>query len=71
MFFIPLGYSINNFGKFLKNTVAAPFMSLFRSRQVDFKNSVVEKVFVEFSHQELLQFYNQLETVQAQLDSLT
>uniref|UniRef100_A0A8K9XMR2 COMM domain containing 10 n=1 Tax=Oncorhynchus mykiss TaxID=8022 RepID=A0A8K9XMR2_ONCMY len=33
--------------------------------------SVVEKVFVEFSHQELLQFYNQLETVQAQLDSLT
>ncbi|KAK6312764.1 COMM domain-containing protein 10 [Coregonus clupeaformis] len=33
--------------------------------------SVVENVFVEFSHQELLQFYNKLEMVQAQLDSLT
>ncbi|XP_062310939.1 COMM domain-containing protein 10 [Osmerus eperlanus] len=31
----------------------------------------VEKVFVEFSHQELLDFYNKLETVQTQLDSLT
>ncbi|KAI1900241.1 hypothetical protein AGOR_G00047970 [Albula goreensis] len=30
-----------------------------------------EKLFVEFSHQELLEFYNKLETVQAQLDSLT
>lgn len=30
-----------------------------------------EKVFVEFSHQELLDFYNKLEVVQGQLDSLT
>ncbi|KAM6954723.1 COMM domain-containing protein 10 [Aplochiton taeniatus] len=30
-----------------------------------------EKVFVEFSHQELLDFYNKLEMVQGQLDSLT
>ncbi|XP_035236051.1 COMM domain-containing protein 10 [Anguilla anguilla] len=30
-----------------------------------------EKLFVEFSHQELLQFYNKLETIQGQLDSLT
>ncbi|XP_053330183.1 COMM domain-containing protein 10 [Spea bombifrons] len=31
----------------------------------------LEKVFVEFNHQELLEFYNKLETIQAQLDSLT
>ncbi|XP_069818784.1 COMM domain-containing protein 10 isoform X1 [Dendropsophus ebraccatus] len=31
----------------------------------------LEKIFVEFSHQELLEFYNKLETIQAQLDSLT
>lgn len=31
----------------------------------------VEKVFVEFNHQKLLEFYNKLETVQTQLDSLT
>lgn len=30
-----------------------------------------ENVFVEFNHQELLDFYNKLETVQGQLDSLT
>ncbi|KAM3611367.1 uncharacterized protein V6R79_017259 [Siganus canaliculatus] len=30
-----------------------------------------ENVFVEFNHQELLHFYNQLEVVQGQLDSLT
>ncbi|XP_067839092.1 COMM domain-containing protein 10 isoform X1 [Heptranchias perlo] len=30
-----------------------------------------EKVFVEFNHGELLEFYNKLETIQAQLDSLT
>ncbi|KAJ8380978.1 hypothetical protein SKAU_G00017560 [Synaphobranchus kaupii] len=30
-----------------------------------------DKLFVEFSHQELLEFYNKLETIQAQLDSLT
>ncbi|KAL4660871.1 COMM domain-containing protein 10 [Arapaima gigas] len=30
-----------------------------------------EKLFVQFSHQELLEFYNKLEVVQAQLDSLT
>nr|XP_033784941.1 COMM domain-containing protein 10 isoform X1 [Geotrypetes seraphini] len=35
----------------------------------DSKN--LEKVFVEFSHGELLEFYNKLETIQAQLDSLT
>ncbi|KAJ7994361.1 hypothetical protein DPEC_G00265060 [Dallia pectoralis] len=31
----------------------------------------VENVLVEFSHPQLLDFYNKLETVQAQLDSLT
>ncbi|KAM7076282.1 COMM domain-containing protein 10 isoform 2-T2 [Ciconia maguari] len=31
----------------------------------------MKKVFVEFSHQELFEFYNKLETIQAQLDSLT
>ncbi|XP_059580905.1 COMM domain-containing protein 10 isoform X7 [Alligator mississippiensis] len=31
----------------------------------------LKKVFVEFSHQELYEFYNKLETIQAQLDSLT
>ncbi|XP_035930728.1 COMM domain-containing protein 10 isoform X4 [Halichoerus grypus] len=31
----------------------------------------VEKVLVEFSHKELFDFYNKLETIQAQLDSLT
>uniref|UniRef100_A0A8D0BCZ3 COMM domain containing 10 n=1 Tax=Salvator merianae TaxID=96440 RepID=A0A8D0BCZ3_SALMN len=35
----------------------------------DSKN--MEKVFVEFSHEELFEFYNKLETIQAQLDSLT
>ncbi|XP_059910497.1 COMM domain-containing protein 10 isoform X1 [Gadus macrocephalus] len=30
-----------------------------------------ENIFVEFSHQELLEFYNKLEIVQGQLDSLT
>ncbi|XP_022613505.1 COMM domain-containing protein 10 [Seriola lalandi dorsalis] len=30
-----------------------------------------ENVFVEFNHQELLEFYNKLEVVQGQLDSLT
>ncbi|XP_076859612.1 COMM domain-containing protein 10 [Brachyhypopomus gauderio] len=30
-----------------------------------------ENIFVEFSHQELLEFYNKLERIQAQLDSLT
>uniref|UniRef100_A0AAV2MRW5 SCAN box domain-containing protein n=1 Tax=Knipowitschia caucasica TaxID=637954 RepID=A0AAV2MRW5_KNICA len=30
-----------------------------------------ENVFVEFNHQELLDFYNKLEVVQGQLDSLT
>ncbi|XP_030049372.1 COMM domain-containing protein 10 isoform X2 [Microcaecilia unicolor] len=35
----------------------------------DSKN--LENVFVEFSHEELLEFYNKLETIQAQLDSLT
>ncbi|KAF4072226.1 hypothetical protein AMELA_G00260620 [Ameiurus melas] len=31
----------------------------------------VQKVHVEFSHQELLEFYNKLEMIQTQLDSLT
>ncbi|XP_063820235.1 COMM domain-containing protein 10 isoform X1 [Pseudophryne corroboree] len=31
----------------------------------------LEKVFLEFNHKELLEFYNKLETIQAQLDSLT
>ncbi|KAK3565768.1 hypothetical protein QTP86_015026 [Hemibagrus guttatus] len=31
----------------------------------------LQKVHVEFSHQELLEFYNKLEMIQAQLDSLT
>ncbi|XP_003473235.2 COMM domain-containing protein 10 isoform X2 [Cavia porcellus] len=35
----------------------------------DSKN--VEKVLVEFSHKELFDFYDKLETIQAQLDSLT
>ncbi|XP_054034400.1 COMM domain-containing protein 10 [Dryobates pubescens] len=35
----------------------------------DSKN--LKKVFVEFSHQELFEFYKKLETIQAQLDSLT
>ncbi|XP_060617920.2 COMM domain-containing protein 10 isoform X2 [Anolis sagrei] len=35
----------------------------------DSKN--MEKVFVEFSHEELFEFYNKLESIQAQLDSLT
>ncbi|XP_029960865.1 COMM domain-containing protein 10 [Salarias fasciatus] len=34
-------------------------------------SEVQENVFVEFNHQELLDFYNKLETVQGQLDSLT
>lgn len=31
----------------------------------------LEKVLLEFSHKELFDFYNKLETIQAQLDSLT
>ncbi|KAM9858736.1 COMM domain-containing protein 10 isoform 3-T3 [Aulostomus maculatus] len=34
-------------------------------------SEVQENVFVEFNHQELLEFYNKLEIVQGQLDSLT
>ncbi|XP_047448641.1 COMM domain-containing protein 10 [Mugil cephalus] len=34
-------------------------------------SQVQENVFVEFNHQELLEFYNKLEVVQGQLDSLT
>ncbi|XP_036061193.1 COMM domain-containing protein 10 isoform X2 [Onychomys torridus] len=37
--------------------------------QEDSKN--LEKVLVEFSHKELFDFYSKLETIQAQLDSLT
>ncbi|XP_052598115.1 COMM domain-containing protein 10 isoform X3 [Peromyscus californicus insignis] len=37
--------------------------------QEDSKN--LEKVLVEFNHKELFDFYNKLETIQAQLDSLT
>ncbi|KAM9742965.1 COMM domain-containing protein 10 isoform 2-T3 [Menidia menidia] len=35
------------------------------------ESEVQESVFVEFNHQELLEFYNKLEIVQGQLDSLT
>uniref|UniRef100_A0A8B9Q5R3 COMM domain containing 10 n=1 Tax=Apteryx owenii TaxID=8824 RepID=A0A8B9Q5R3_APTOW len=38
-------------------------------RKQDCQN--LKKVFAEFSHQELFEFYNKLETIQAQLDSLT
>ncbi|XP_039222868.1 COMM domain-containing protein 10 [Crotalus tigris] len=31
----------------------------------------MEKIFVEFNHKELFEFYNKLETIQMQLDSLT
>ncbi|XP_038625970.1 COMM domain-containing protein 10 [Tachyglossus aculeatus] len=31
----------------------------------------LEKILMEFSHRELFEFYNKLETIQAQLDSLT
>lgn len=34
-------------------------------------SEVQENVFVEFNHQELLEFYNKLEIIQDQLDSLT
>nr|XP_061804752.1 COMM domain-containing protein 10-like isoform X3 [Nerophis lumbriciformis] len=34
-------------------------------------SQVGENIFVEFNHQELLEFYNKLEIVQGQLDSLT
>ncbi|XP_070760772.1 COMM domain-containing protein 10 [Enoplosus armatus] len=34
-------------------------------------SEVQENVFVDFNHQELLEFYNKLEIVQGQLDSLT
>ncbi|XP_020635708.2 COMM domain-containing protein 10 [Pogona vitticeps] len=34
-------------------------------------SKTMEKVFVEFSHEELFEFYNKLESIQAQLDSLT
>ncbi|XP_077571416.1 COMM domain-containing protein 10 [Stigmatopora nigra] len=34
-------------------------------------SQVQENIFVEFNHQELLEFYNKLEIVQGQLDSLT
>ncbi|XP_026178379.1 COMM domain-containing protein 10 [Mastacembelus armatus] len=34
-------------------------------------SEVQENVFVEFNHQKLLEFYNKLEMVQGQLDSLT
>ncbi|XP_068461362.1 COMM domain-containing protein 10 isoform X1 [Clinocottus analis] len=34
-------------------------------------SEVQENVFVDFNHQELLDFYNQLEIVQGQLDTLT
>ncbi|XP_068166067.1 COMM domain-containing protein 10 [Antennarius striatus] len=34
-------------------------------------SEVQENVFVEFKHQELLEFYNKLEVIQGQLDSLT
>ncbi|KAL1773596.1 aminopeptidase Q [Sigmodon hispidus] len=37
--------------------------------QEDSKN--LEKILVEFNHKELFDFYNKLETIQAQLDSLT
>ncbi|KAM8759700.1 COMM domain-containing protein 10 [Acanthopagrus schlegelii] len=35
------------------------------------ESEVQENVFVDFNHQELLEFYNKLEIVQGQLDSLT
>ncbi|KAM4746009.1 COMM domain-containing protein 10 [Anableps anableps] len=34
-------------------------------------SEVQENIFVEFNHQQLLEFYNKLEIVQGQLDSLT
>ncbi|XP_074022329.1 COMM domain-containing protein 10 isoform X1 [Numenius arquata] len=41
------------------------------SRVLQETKANMKKVFVEFSHQELFEFYNKLETIQAQLDSLT
>lgn len=35
------------------------------------ESEVQKNVFVEFNHQELLEFYNKLEVIQGQLDSLT
>ncbi|KAM9475825.1 COMM domain-containing protein 10 [Clarias gariepinus] len=37
----------------------------------DDESEHLQKVHVEFSHQDLLEFYNKLEMIQAQLDSLT
>ncbi|KAI5614052.1 hypothetical protein C0J50_3773 [Silurus asotus] len=37
----------------------------------EFRDQHLQKVHVEFNHQELLEFYNKLEMIQAQLDSLT
>ncbi|XP_070599010.1 COMM domain-containing protein 10 [Erythrolamprus reginae] len=34
-------------------------------------SKIMEKIFVEFNHKELFEFYNKLETIQIQLDSLT
>ncbi|CAL8330671.1 unnamed protein product [Arctogadus glacialis] len=46
-------------------------LCVFRSLSHCLPLKAQENIFVEFSHQELLEFYNKLEIVQGQLDSLT
>ncbi|XP_026855552.1 COMM domain-containing protein 10 isoform X1 [Electrophorus electricus] len=49
----------------------APHAVLDLGVQDEDKLECQQNIFVEFSHQELLEFYNKLEMIQAQLDSLT
>ncbi|XP_023447131.2 COMM domain-containing protein 10 isoform X2 [Dasypus novemcinctus] len=64
---LPVHFYLWRVGNMYKNTPAFWVISFLLS---SFPKSL-EKVLMEFSHKELFEFYNKLETIQAQLDSLT
>ncbi|XP_066500617.1 COMM domain-containing protein 10 [Hoplias malabaricus] len=67
-----IGWQLNlQMGQSSQAKLKSPHAVLDLGVREEDKSEHLQNVFVEFSHQELLEFYNKLETIQAQLDSLT
>ncbi|XP_007260844.3 COMM domain-containing protein 10 [Astyanax mexicanus] len=67
-----VGWQLNlQMGQSSQAKLKAPHAVLDLGVREEDESEHLQNVFVEFSHQELLEFYNKLETIQAQLDSLT
>lgn len=67
-----VGWQLNlQMGQSSQAKLKAPHAVLDLGIREEDESEHLQNVFVEFSHQELLEFYNKLETIQAQLDSLT